>query len=96
MALNQKGSPDPALGNLENLLPELEALYKDVHSHPELSMQETRTSALAADRLRAGSVLSRILARQTKVLGQAGRALTRAARSGARPARFGPSMSKGR
>ena len=31
----------------------LEALYKDVHSHPELSMQETRTAGLAADRLRA-------------------------------------------
>ena len=31
----------------------LEALYKDVHSHPELSMQETRTAALAAGRLRA-------------------------------------------
>jgi len=53
MASNQAGSPDPALGNLKNLLPELEALYKDVHSHPELSMQETRTSALAADHLRA-------------------------------------------
>ena len=53
MALNQAGFPDPALRNLENLLPGLEALYKDVHSHPELSMQETRTSALAADRLRA-------------------------------------------
>ena len=49
MAFNQAGFPDPALRNLENLLPELEALYKDVHSHPELSMQETRTSALAAD-----------------------------------------------
>ena len=34
-------------------LPDLEALYKDVHSHPELSMQETRTAGLAADRLRA-------------------------------------------
>src|ERR1700730_4677332 len=53
MALNQTGSPDPALGNLKNLLPELEALYKDVHSHPELSMQETRTAALATDHLRA-------------------------------------------
>lgn len=53
MALNQAGSPDPALDNLKDLLPELEALYKDVHSHPELSMQETRTAALAADRLRA-------------------------------------------
>ena len=30
---------DPALSNLKSLLPDLEALYKDVHSHPELSMQ---------------------------------------------------------
>ncbi len=43
----------PALNKLDDLLPELEALYKDVHSHPELSMQETRTAGLAADRLRA-------------------------------------------
>src|SRR5689334_18289471 len=46
-------SSDPALNGLDGLLPELEALYKDVHSHPELSMQETRTAGLAADRLRA-------------------------------------------
>jgi amidohydrolase len=46
---------DLVLSNLERLLPDLEALYKDVHSHPELSMQETRTAALAADRLRASS-----------------------------------------
>jgi hippurate hydrolase len=43
------------LSNLEKLLPDLEALYKDVHSHPELSMQETRTAALATDRLRASN-----------------------------------------
>jgi len=41
------------LRNIDGLLPDLEALYKDVHSHPELSMQETRTAGLAADRLRA-------------------------------------------
>src|SRR6201982_518789 len=46
-------SSDPALRNLDGLLSDLEALYKDVHSHPELSMQETRTAGLAADRLRA-------------------------------------------
>jgi amidohydrolase len=39
------------LANMRTLLPELEALYKDIHSHPELSMQETRTAGLAADRL---------------------------------------------
>src|SRR5882672_6549217 len=46
-------SSDPALRNLDALLPDLADLYKDVHSHPELSMQETRTAGLAADHLRA-------------------------------------------
>ena len=36
-----------------DLLPELENVYTDIHAHPELSMQETRTARLAADRLRA-------------------------------------------
>ena len=53
MSKPQASSSDTALRNLDCLLPELEALYKDVHSHPELSMQETRTASLAADRLRA-------------------------------------------
>ena len=44
---------EPVLKNLNGLIPDLEALYKDVHAHPELSMQETRTAGLAADRLRA-------------------------------------------
>jgi amidohydrolase len=47
------GSSDAALDNLDALLPDLETFYKDVHSHPELSMQETRTAGVAADRLRA-------------------------------------------
>ena len=53
MANAQALSSDPVLRNLDVLLSDLEALYKDVHSHPELSMQETRTAGLAADRLRA-------------------------------------------
>ena len=53
MAQSQASSFGSVPGNLEKLVPELEALYKDVHSHPELSMQETRTAALAADHLRA-------------------------------------------
>jgi hippurate hydrolase len=52
MANTQALSSDPALRNLDGLLPDLEALYKDVHSHPELSLQETRTAGLAAERLR--------------------------------------------
>lgn len=47
-------SPNVAVfDGLDRLLPDLEALYKDVHAHPELSMQETRTAGIAADRLKA-------------------------------------------
>ena len=45
--------PDGFVSSVTSLLPDLEALYKDVHSHPELSLQETRTSSIAAGRLRA-------------------------------------------
>ena len=48
----QKHSGD-VLANVSGLLPDLEAIYKDLHSHPELSMQENRTAHIAADRLRA-------------------------------------------
>ena len=41
------------LASVVELLPGLESIYKDVHAHPELSMQETRTAAIAADHLRA-------------------------------------------
>src|SRR6059058_5732342 len=44
---------EPVLKTLDRLIPDLEALYKDVHAHPELSMQETRTAGLAADQLRS-------------------------------------------
>lgn len=37
------------------LLPELEAIYKDLHRNPELSMQEVRTAKIAADYLAAES-----------------------------------------
>ncbi len=51
-----KKAPEPAdtiYAGLHGLLPDLETLYTDFHAHPELSMRETRTAALAADRLRA-------------------------------------------
>jgi amidohydrolase len=47
------GSSDPRSVNLKELLPDLEDLYKDIHSHPELSMQETRTAGIVAKRLKA-------------------------------------------
>jgi hippurate hydrolase len=36
---------------VDKLLPELEEIYKDIHKNPELSMQEFRTSKIAADYL---------------------------------------------
>jgi amidohydrolase len=49
-----KGSAiDSVLGGLDGELDDLEALYKDLHSHPELSMQEKRTAGLVAERLKA-------------------------------------------
>ncbi|HXT13829.1 MAG TPA: M20 family metallopeptidase [Candidatus Angelobacter sp.] len=47
------GSAGASRNSLTELLPDLEELYKDIHAHPELSMQETRTAGLAAERLRA-------------------------------------------
>ena len=48
-------SASVVLAGLGKLLPDIESLYKDIHAHPELSMQETRTAGIAADRLaRAG------------------------------------------
>jgi hippurate hydrolase len=38
-------------GGVEAMLGDLEDLYKDVHRHPELSMEEARTASLAAERL---------------------------------------------
>jgi hippurate hydrolase len=39
------------LSGLDEELSDLASLYEDIHSHPELSMQETRTAGIAADRL---------------------------------------------
>lgn len=36
-------------GAIDGLLPELEAIYKDLHQHPELSMHEVRTARIVAD-----------------------------------------------
>jgi amidohydrolase len=52
--MNEKAKEaQSVLANLGELLPDLESVYKDIHSHPELSMQENRTAGIAADRLRA-------------------------------------------
>jgi amidohydrolase len=49
-ALAQQG---PVQRDVESELPSLLAIYKDIHSHPELSWHEEQTSALVAKELRA-------------------------------------------
>jgi hippurate hydrolase len=53
--MNAESQKDPGnmLASLNGLVPYLESVYKDLHSHPELSMQENRTARIVADRLRA-------------------------------------------
>src|SRR5579863_845498 len=53
MNVKTQGSSAGIFAGLGGLLPALESLYKDVHSHPELSMLEKRTADIAAQRLRA-------------------------------------------
>jgi amidohydrolase len=46
-------SSNPVLRGLDGILADLEDFYKDLHANPELSMQEERTSGMAAERLEA-------------------------------------------
>jgi amidohydrolase len=52
MATSAAVTSEPLLAGLDALLPDLTSIYTDIHAHPELSMQETRTAGIAADRLR--------------------------------------------
>ena len=51
--MSDGSASDSVLRGLHDALDDLEALYKDIHSHPELSLQEKRTAGLAAERLKA-------------------------------------------
>jgi len=52
MTTSAAHASEPVLAGLGALLPNLKSIYTDIHSHPELSMQETRTAGIAADSLR--------------------------------------------
>src|SRR5437868_9954302 len=57
------------LEHVNDLLPDVESVYKDIHSHPELSRQENRTAGIAADRLRAAGYDVTIGVGKTGVVG---------------------------
>ena len=65
---NQKG-PTAILANVDTILPELEAIYKDIHAHPELSMHETRTAKIAANHLKTNGFEVTTGVGQTGVVG---------------------------
>jgi hippurate hydrolase len=52
MTTSAARASEPVLAGLTALLPNLKSVYTDIHSHPELSMQETRTAGIAEARLR--------------------------------------------
>jgi hippurate hydrolase len=47
------GRDESAFRGVGAIPDDLEAFYKDIHRHPELSMEEKRTAALAAERLQS-------------------------------------------
>lgn len=53
MTTPNANASSPCLADLDPLLPELATIYTDIHAHPELSTQETRTAAIAANHLHA-------------------------------------------
>ena len=52
MKAKSKTVSHQGFADLQGLMSDLETIYTDIHSHPELSMQETRTAAIAAEHLR--------------------------------------------
>lgn len=52
MTATQPSRAAVVLTHLNTIYPDVEALYMDLHEHPELSMQEVQTSAKVASRLK--------------------------------------------
>lgn len=65
----EQKNPTGILAALNEMLPQLVALYKDLHAHPELSMQETRTAGIAADHLKKSGFEVTIGVGKTGVVG---------------------------
>jgi amidohydrolase len=52
MSTSAASTSKSLLAGLDALIPELTSIYTDLHAHPELSMQETRTAGIAESHLR--------------------------------------------
>ncbi len=50
--MSDAGQIRSVLGGLDGIVGDLEAFYRDLHAHPELSLQEHRTAEKAAENLR--------------------------------------------
>lgn len=50
---NARGTAQHVDASIEGSMPDLLEIYRDLHAHPELSFQETRTAAKLAARMRA-------------------------------------------
>jgi hippurate hydrolase len=46
----------PVVADVQDYLPELVAIRRDIHAHPELGLEEHRTAALVAERLKAWGI----------------------------------------
>src|SRR4051812_28566682 len=53
LSLAAAPAPDALKSAADALYPQLESLYCDLHQHPELSLQEAKTSAKMAQKLKA-------------------------------------------
>src|SRR5204863_5228676 len=69
LAMTDQKGPTAILANVDTMLPELEAIYKDMHAHPELSMHETRTAKIAANHLKTNGFEVTTGVGQTGVVG---------------------------
>ena len=62
-------NPDQLKAEIDELVPDLVAMRRDLHEHPELSFEEVRTSGIVAQRLRSLGLDVRTGVAKTGVVG---------------------------
>src|SRR5690242_21308075 len=61
--------PDQLKAEIDELVPDLIAMRRDLHEHPELAFEEVRTSGIVAQRLRALGIEVQTNVAKTGVVG---------------------------